>query len=220
MNRTCKKCGSSRLYFNTVSMKTECKDCGAPAFDDYEEQQQIQFERTYAQAEGHISAGNWERAIQLLRPLMDQQPKNKALYQAAFRAATHNYEDVLMENGESRTVASAAWDTLSRLNGITADMVSYGNSRYERHRTVLKYWKRRVIAWLFIAVLLGFCCAVSLMAEWRLAAIAFALGVIVCGYVVYFQDPFGLIRQLLKPVPDSKDNPFFRRYSFEADDGN
>ena len=199
-------------------MKTVCEDCGAPAFDEYEEQQVIQFEREYAQAEGHISAGNWDRAIQLLSPLLDRQPNNKTLYQATFRAATQDFKDTLMENDSRRAAASAAWDALARLNGITNEMASYSRSRYEKHRMVLKYWKRRVVAWLLIAIVLGFCCIFSLMADWRLAAVIFALGVIICGYVAYFQDPFGLIRQLLKPSPDPESNPFLRRYCFEADD--
>ena len=58
----------------------ECDLCGAPLRDPQQDQQLMQYDRTYSQAVGHLTAGNWSQAIDLLKPLLEQYPTEKRLY--------------------------------------------------------------------------------------------------------------------------------------------
>ena len=102
----------------------ECDSCGHPVQDPQQDQQLMQYDRTYSQAMSHLTVGNWEQTIGLLRPLMSQYPTEKRLYLAVLRAATQDFMDIDMENAVNRATASEAWDKLIRLNGVTGEMLS------------------------------------------------------------------------------------------------
>lgn len=55
----------------------ECDSCGTPVQDPQQDQQLMQYDRTFSQAMSHLTAGNWEQTIDLLRPLMSQYPTEK-----------------------------------------------------------------------------------------------------------------------------------------------
>ena len=120
----------------------ECDSCGTPVQDPQQDQQLMQYDRTYSQAMSHLTAGNWEQAIGLLRPLMSQYPTEKRLYLAVLRAATQDFRDIDMRNTANRAIASEAWDKLIRLNGVTGEMLRYGRQRYEKHREELSKFLR------------------------------------------------------------------------------
>ena len=84
----------------------ECDSCGHPVSDPQQDQQLMQYDRTYSQAMSHLAAGNWEQTIVLLRPLMSQYPTEKKLYLAVLRAATQDFGDIDMDNTANRTIAS------------------------------------------------------------------------------------------------------------------
>ena len=153
MERICSRCGCSSFHYNRSRMRMECDSCGTPVYDPQQDQQLMQYDRTYSQAMSHLAAGNWEQTITLLRPLMSQYPTEKKLYLAVLRAATHDFEDIAMDNTANRSIASEAWDKLVRLNGVASEMLRYGRQRYEKHRGELNRQRTRILIWIFAAAL-------------------------------------------------------------------
>lgn len=78
MDRICSRCGCSSFHYNRSRMRMECDSCGTPVYDPQQEQQLMQYDRTYSQAMSHLASGNWEQTIALLRPLMSQYPTEKS----------------------------------------------------------------------------------------------------------------------------------------------
>ena len=72
MDRVCSRCGCSSFHYNRSNMRMKCDLCGHPVYDPQQDQQLMQYDRTYSQAMSHLAAGNWEQTIVLLRPLMSQ----------------------------------------------------------------------------------------------------------------------------------------------------
>ena len=153
MDHICSRCGCSSFHYNRSRMRMECDSCGHPVYDPQQDQQLMQYDRTYSQAMSHLAAGNWEQTIVLLRPLMSQYPTEKKLYLAVLRAATQNFGDIDMDNTTNRTIASEAWDKLVRLNGVSGEMIRYGSRRYEKHRDELNKQRARILASIFDAAI-------------------------------------------------------------------
>lgn len=149
MDRVCSRCGCSSFHYNRSRMRMECDLCGTPVYDPQQDQQLMQYDRTYSQAMGHLDVGNWEQAIVLLRPLMSQYPTEKKLYLAVLRASTQDFGDIDMDNTANRAIASEGWDKLVRLNGITGEMIRYSRQRYEKYRGELNKQRTLILAWIF-----------------------------------------------------------------------
>ena len=126
MEMSAESCEKSYVFNRKDRMKVRI-----PVYDPQQDQQLMQYDRTYSQAMSHLAAGNWEQTIVLLRPLMSQYPTEKKLYLAVLRAATQDFGDIDMDNTANRTIASEAWNKLVRLNGVTSEMIEYGSRRYE-----------------------------------------------------------------------------------------
>ena len=184
MDRVCSRCGCSSFHYNRSRMRMECDSCGHPVSDPQQDQQLMQYDRTYSQAMSHLAAGNWEQTIVLLRPLMSQYPTEKKLYLSVLRAATQDFGDIDMDNTANRTIASEAWDKLVRLNGVTGEMIRYGSRRYEKHREELNKQRTRILAVLCTGGLAG------------------------CLYKVFSSRPVKVINQLMSSVPNYQHNPF------------
>lgn len=104
MDRVCSRCGCSSFHYNRSRIRMECDSCGHPVYDPQQDQQLMQYDRTYSQAMSHLTAGNWEQTIGLLRPLMSQYPTEKRLYLAVLRAATQDFRDIDMRNTANRAI--------------------------------------------------------------------------------------------------------------------
>lgn len=208
MERICSRCGCSSFHYNHSRMRMECDLCGTPIYDSQQDQQLMQYDRTYSQAMNHLVVGNWEQTITLLNPLLGQYPTEKKLYLAVLRAATHDFTDIDMENTSHRSTASDAWNKLDRLNSVTSEMLRYSRQRYEKHRYELDSQKNRILIWIFMA---AFC---SLMSGIFFAMLHYFLGMmcigglIGCLYKIFSYHPFQVLKQLLSDVPDYRNNPF------------
>lgn len=204
MDSICSRCGCSHFHYNHSRMRMECDSCGAPLYDAQQEQQRMQYDRTYAQAMGHLAAGNWDRCLSFLTPLADSYPTEKRVHLAILQAATQNFQDLRMENPRRKAAARSAWDKLVHLQGVNHEMLQYGRRRKE----LLDRQKRRLFWWILAAA----CCAIlaSLCLGMLCYSTATALAAVLAGclYKVYTCHPDQLLDRILNAPPDSRDNPF------------
>lgn len=208
MDRVCSRCGCSSFHYNRSRMRMECDSCGTPVQDPQQDQQLMQYDRTYSQAMSHLTAGNWEQTISLLRPLMSQYPTEKRLYLAVLRAATQDFRDIGMENTANRASASEAWDKLVRLNGVTGEMLRYGRQRYEKHREELSRQRTRILAWIFAAAFCSTLAGILFGMESYFVAVLCTGGLAGCLYKVFSSRPVIVIKQLMSAAPNYQHNPF------------
>ena len=208
MDRICSGCGCSSFHYNRSRMRMECDSCGTPVYDPQQDQQLMQYDRTYSQAMSHLTAGNWDQTIALLRPLMRNYPTEKKLYLAVLRAATQDFRDISMENTANRAIASEAWDKLSRLNGITSEMIRYGRQRYKKHREELNRQRTRILAWIFAAAFCSIMAGVLFGTKRYFIAVLCTGGLAVCLHKVFSLRPVKVIQQLTSAAPNHQNNPF------------
>lgn len=208
MDRICSRCGCSSFHYNRSRMRMECDSCGTPVHDPQQDQQLMQYDRTYSQAMSHLAAGNWEQTIALLRPLMSQYPTEKKLYLAVLRAATQDFRDIDMDNTANRSTASESWDKLVRLNGVTGEMIRYGRQRYEKHREELNRQRTRILAWIFVAAFFSIIAGVLFGTERCFLAVLCTGGLVGCLYKVFSSHPVKVVKQLISAVPNYQHNPF------------
>ncbi len=208
MDRVCSRCGCSSFHYNRSRMRMECDLCGTPVQDPQQEQQLMQYDRTYSQAMSHLTAGNWEQAIGLLRPLMSQYPTEKRVYLAVLRAATQDFSDIDMQNAAIRATASEAWDKLIRLNGVNDDMIRYGRQRYEKHREELNKQRTKILAWIFASATCSILTGVCFEMEYYFISVLSTCGLAGCIYKVFSSHPVKVIKQLMSAVPNYQHNPF------------
>lgn len=186
----------------------ECDSCGTPVQDPQQDQQLMQYDRTYSQAMSHLTAGNWEQTIGLLRPLMSQYPTEKRLYLAVLRAATQDFRDIDMGNTANRATASEAWDKLIRLNGVTGEMLRYGRQRYEKHREELSEQRTKILAWIFAAASCSILAGILFGTECYFPAVLCTGGLAGCLYKAISSHPVKVVKQLMSAVPNYQHNPF------------
>lgn len=208
MDRVCSRCGCSSFHYNRSRMRMECDSCGTPVQDPQQDQQLMQYDRTYSQAMSHLTAGNWEQTIGLLRPLMSQYPTEKRLYLAVLRAATQDFRDIDMGNTANRATASEAWDKLIRLNGVTGEMLRYGRQRYEKHREELSKQRTKILAWIFAAASCSILAGILFGTECYFLAVLCTGGLVGCLYKTFSSRPVKVIKQLMSAVPNYQHNPF------------
>ena len=208
MDRVCTRCGCSSFHYNRSRMRMECDSCGTPVYDPQQVQQLMEYDRTYSRAMSHLTAGNWEQTIGLLRPLMSQYPTEKRLYLAVLRAATRDFTDIGMENMVNRATASEAWDKLIRLNGITGEMLRYGRRRYEKHREELSKQRTKILAWIFAAASCSILAGILFGTECYFLAVLCTGGLAGCLYKAFSSHPVKVVKQLMSAVPNYQHNPF------------
>lgn len=208
MDRVCSRCGCSSFHYNRSRMRMECDSCGHPVDDPQRNQQLMQYDRTYSQAISHLTAGNWEQAIALLRPLMNQYPTDKRLYLAVLRAATRDFVDIDMDNTANRTIASEAWDKLVRLNGVNSEMIRYFRRRHEKHRVELNKKRNIILSWIFSAAFCSTVAGILFDAESYFMAMLCTGGLVGCLYKVINLHPVEVINQATSAVPNYQHNPF------------
>lgn len=208
MDRICSRCGCSSFHYSRSRMKMLCDSCGTPVQDPQQDQQLMQYDRTYSQAMSHLTAGNWEQTIGLLRPLMSQYPTEKRLYLAVLRAATQDFRDIDMGNTANRATASEAWDKLIRLNGVTGEMLRYGRQRYEKHREELSKQRTKILAWIFAAASCSILAGILFGTECYFPAVLCTGGLAGCLYKAFSSHPVKVVKQLMSAVPNYQHNPF------------
>ncbi len=185
-----------------------CDSCGTPIQDPQQDRQLMQYDRIYFQAMSHLAAGNWEQAIDLLRPLMSQYPTEKRLYLAVLRAATQDFRDINMGNTANRATASEVWDKLIRLNGVTSEMLRYGRQCYEKRRKELSKQRKKILAWIFAAASCSILAGILFGAERYFLAVLCTGGLAGCLYKTFSSHPVKVIKQLMSAVPNYQHNPF------------
>ena len=204
MEGVCSRCGCSRFHYNHRRMRMECDSCGAPWYDAGQEQQRMQYDRTYAQAMGHLTAGNWDRALSMLKQLADSHPTEKRVYQAILQAATQNFQDFRMGNASRKAAARDAWDKLARLRGVSGEMLRYGRQRREEQNRQ----KGKMFRWLLAAAGCALLAGLCLEAMCYSTATALSAGFAGCLFRVYTLHPEQLLERWLNPAPEDKGNPF------------
>lgn len=208
MDHVCSRCGCSSFHYNRNRMRMECDSCGTPVSDPQQDQQLLNYDRTYYQAMCHLIAGNWDQAISILKPLISQYPTEKKLYLAVLRASTQDFNDLDMNTTVNRTTASEAWDKLIRLNGVTSEMIRYGRQRYEKHRIELNKQRTRILAWIFTAAVCSIVAGVLFDMEYYFISVLCIGGLAGCLHRVLNSHPAQVIKQLMSAVPDYQNNPF------------
>lgn len=208
MTQICSRCGGTSFHYNRSRIRMECSSCGAPLSDDHQQEQQMQFDRTYAQAMAHILAGNWNQAISLLTSLANQYPTEKKLYLAILQAATADFQDLDMTDSARRSTACQAWNKLVRLNHVTPQMILYGRSRRKAFQARMARQRKQVLTWLFLTalfIMLGLTALgtgnVGLAAVWG-AGLAGSL------YKLSHCPPLRINMRQSDPHPKDRDNPF------------
>ena len=208
MDRICERCGGASFHFNQSRMRMECSLCGHPIIDPRQEQQRLEFDRTYNLALGHLQAGNWGQVISMLQPYLNQYPTDKRIYAAILRAATHDYNDINMEEAGRRTAASNSWDKLVRLNEVNNEMIRYSQRRYEMHMKELHTRKNNMLAWIFSASFCAFATAILLYgSHYYLGNLCFG-AMIFCVVKFCCSHPAKSITHLSATSPNYRNNPF------------
>lgn len=208
MAQTCPRCGGTSFHYNRTRMRMECSNCGTSINDTAQQEQQMQYDRKYSQAMGHLLAGNWDQTISILRPLLSQNPTDKNLYTAIVRAATEDFHDVDMNDSSRRSTASDAWNKLVRLGGVTPAMISYSRKRYEKHVYELSRQRNRIIGWLITAST-AFVFAGVAIDQYAEGTALFLIGLAVfCLYKFFKKKPISVTKQLSAKQPNYNDNPF------------
>lgn len=208
MDRVCSRCGCSSFHYNHTRLRIECDSCGAPIYDPQQEQQLIQYDRAYSQAMNHLTVGNWEQTINLLKPLINQYPAEQRLYLALLRAATQDFSDIDMYNTAHRANAIESWDKLVRLNAVTDEMIRYSSRRYEKHREELNTERTKILAWVFTGAFCSLLSGILFGTEHYFIAVICTGGLIGCLYKVFSSHPVKVIRQLMSDSPNYHHNPF------------
>lgn len=73
MDRVCSRCGCSSFHYNRSKMRMACDLCGTPVYDPQQDQQLMQYDRTYSQAMSQLMAGGGVALIGgTLVPLLSQ----------------------------------------------------------------------------------------------------------------------------------------------------
>lgn len=208
MTQICSRCGGTAFHYNRSRMRMECSSCGTPLSDNRQQEQQMQFDRTYAQAMSHILAGNWNQAISLLTPLLNQYPTEKKLYLAILQAATADFQDLDMTDPSRRSTACRTWDKLVRLNQVTPEMIRYGRARREACRAQLAHQRKQVLTSLFCIVLFSTLGLAALSVQ--ATGLAVVWGVCLAGslYKLSKCPPIRITGQRPNPHPTDQDNPF------------
>ncbi len=208
MAQMCPRCGGTSFHYNRTRMRMECSNCGTAINDTAQQEQQMQYDRTYSQAMGHLLAGNWDQTIPILRPLLSQNPTDKNLYTAIVRAATEDFHDVDMNDSSRRSTASDAWNKLVRLGGVTPAMIRYSRKRYEKHVSELSRQRNRIIGWLITASM-AFVFAGVAIDQYAEGTALFLIGLAVfCLYKFFKKKPISVTKQLSAKQPNYNDNPF------------
>lgn len=208
MAQMCPRCGGTSFHYNRTRMRMECSGCGTPINDTVQQEQQMQYDRTVSQAMGHLLAGNWDQSISILRPLLSQNPTDKALYIAIVRAATEDFQDIAMNNTNRRNTASDAWNKLVRLGGVTIPMTRYSRKRYEQHLSELSRQKNKMLGWLITASTAFVFAGIAIDQYAGGTAGLLIILAIFSLYKVLKMHPVATIKQLSAKQPDYTDNPF------------
>lgn len=208
MAQICPRCGGTSFHYNRTRMRMECSGCGTPINDAAQQEQQMQYDRTYSRAMGHLLAGNWDQAISILKPLLSQNPTDKALYTAIVRAATEDFQDIAMKNTDRRNAASDAWNKLIRLGGVTRPMIRYSRKRYEQHLSELFHQKNKMLGWLITAAFAFVFAGMAIDQYAGGTAELLIIVAIVSLYKVLKMHPVATIKQLSAMQPNYTDNPF------------
>lgn len=208
MAHTCSRCGGTNFHYNRARMRQECSSCGTPVGDMQQEQQLMQYDRSYAQAMNHLRAGNWDQTISLVRPFLSQYPTDKRIYEVMLRAATQDYHDLCMDNAGMRSTASEAWDKLSRLNGLKSEMLRYSRARYDKHVNELLRQRNAILILLFVMAAICVLFGVSVEQYWSLGVVTSIVCCFCCVRSLVKKHPIAVIRQLSATMPDFRANPF------------
>lgn len=208
MDRVCSRCGCSSFHYNRSRMRMECDSCGHPVYDPQQDQQLMQYDKTYSQAMSHLAAGNWEQTLVLLRPLMSQFPTEKKLYYAILRATTHDFEDIDMDNTANRTIASEAWDKLVRLHGVNAEMLIYAKKRYEKCKNQLHNKRNKLLARFFTGSVCSIFAGVFWSSDHKFISVVFMLATWVALSKALEFHPIEFINQFAEANNKYKHNPF------------
>ena len=208
MEHICSHCGCTSFHYNRARMRLECDMCGTPIEDSRAEQQLMQFDRIYAQAMSHLTAGNWQKTIGLLKPMLENYPTEKKLYLAILRAATQDFRDIDLKNESNRILASEMWNKLVRLNHVTAGMLAYSKRRYDKHQNELKKKRIQIIVCIFAAALCAVAAGIFFETEYYFLAIMFVNAIIGFLSLVFISHPVRVIRQLGNNAVNYRNNPF------------
>lgn len=198
----CNSCGGTTFSYNYNGIRV-CRLCGA-VYDP----QADQFNRTYNLAMGHLLAGNWAQVISMLQPFLNQYPTEKRLYEAILRAATHDFNDIDMNDTARRSSASDSWDKLVRLNGVTNDMIRYSRRRYARHLDEIHSRKNTMLVWIFSASFCAFVTAILFHTEHYFYGVLSFGALIFCFVKSMCHHPIQSTKQLSSSIPNYRNNPF------------
>ena len=162
----CAVCGGHSFKYDPIHRRRVCNYCGTPAPGDASEEMQLQYEETVANASAHLRAGNWDRALNMLKSLTDGRPDDVSLYRMILKCATKNYKDQEVEDEARREAARDAWDKLANyLHGMDPAMRVYGNTMYRAKMDRIRKKKAKASTWLFGAVLCFLIGATALLNE-------------------------------------------------------
>lgn len=205
----CPFCGCETQHYNSARLRMECDLCGAPVSDSAQQSERMAFDRSFALANAHLAAGGWDRALGTLRPLLEQRPNEKKLHVAVFRSATQDLEDLACENGARREAASAAWDSLRRLRGLTPEIVRYGRRKRALRKQRLRRQRSACLAWLFAAAACALVSGLTTAMDGALWVfpVAFQSAFYYCLYRFFRSHPVRVMKKLLVRYGDC-DNPF------------
>lgn len=199
----CIHCGGTALYYDRQKQQILCYDCRRPPRNDLQEMEaQQKYDKAYSAAMDHLRAGNFDRAIGMLKPLTEQKPGDTRLYEALFRAATSDYSDFAVTESRKK-VAMDAWNHARQLRSVSPQMIRYIRMLRSKREEEKAKNIRKLLIWLVIVI-----CAFAI-------SLSDADGAFLAGIVVLFgiwriiaAHPIEVFNKCRTQQSDYEKNPF------------
>lgn len=208
MDWTCPRCGSRTYHYDRTRIQNRCSGCGYVVGSEEQAQQQMRYDQALANARMHLRAGNWNQAVSLMQPLVQERPADVVLNRLLLQAATQDFQDCQVADQLRFAAAADAWDHLARLNGLTGQMLRYGQERREWNRARLKGMRNRFLR----RVLLAACLYPGLMASifkgQGVVCILLVVAMICIVRKANWIEASAAMRALRRMAPDGRANPF------------
>ena len=160
MERVCPYCGSAASRYNAARGITQCAVCGHELPDPARDSRLREADQTYRLAMEHLTAGNWQRCVDLLTPLCGQYPTEVKYYRGIVRAVSHDFGVVSFagQNVPEKILtdrADDAWDHLKRLHALDSELRSYAKRCKKAQTARFEKAKRETVGPLILGAIAG-----------------------------------------------------------------
>ena len=202
---TCPHCGSHRKHYNSRRDLYVCDSCGSEDITPEIESRKVRYLRTVNQAKEHLSVANWASCLNLVRPLLNEYPRDEELYLLMLAAITRGYEDYLLYDSRACLDAAEIWEKLKRLHCINSVIQCYTEERCRKIQTMRNNILLKTMSLFGGAILCAFI-GITIIGSFVLLGLALIVSAFLVARMSYCCTPFSCTSKV-KGI-DSAENPF------------